>query len=255
MTKLKKVILSFIFLSLCSGSTAFSYAKDKPLIFVAEELPPYHFIDSKGHACGALVELVQAVLAKAELSGTIEIQPFARGYKTTQTQKNTFMFSLLKTPNREAMFQWVGQTYKSTAVLVGLKSRQDIKLLSLESAKPYIVGTIRGYHSDHFLHKKGFTEQENLSLSVTSKQMWSMLFNGRIDLVLTNYMALDREITQAGFDASNIAPYLSLANFPTELYIATGLATSNKVIVRLASALAAIKKSGVYQQILTKYNL
>ncbi len=255
MSHIKPVTLAFIFLFLYLSSTLFSYAQDKPLLFLAEELPPYHFLDSEGHASGALVEIVQAMLAEAELSGTIEIQPFARGYKTTQTQQNTFMFSMLKTPNREARFQWVGQTYKSLAVLIGLKNRQDIKLHSLESAKPYIVGTIRGYHSDHFLHENGFTEQENLSLSVTSKHLWAMLFNKRIDLVLTNYMALDRDIKKSGFDANDIAPYLSLSNFPSELYIATGLTTSHNIIERLAAALEAIKKSGVYQQILTKYDL
>ncbi|MGB2742693.1 MAG: transporter substrate-binding domain-containing protein [Cognaticolwellia sp.] len=255
MTNIRQVYLSFIFLSLYSSTALCSYTQGNPLIFVAEELPPYHFINSDGHVSGALVEVVQAILDKAELPGKIEIQPFARVYKNTQTQQNTFMFSMLKTPNREAKFQWVGQTYKSTAVLVGLKNRQDIKLLSLESAKPYIVGTIRGYHSDNFLHENGFSEKENLSLSVTSKHLWAMLFNQRIDLVLTNYMALDREIKQSGFDSNEITPYLSLPNFPSELYIATGLTTPNEVIERLATALAAIKKSGVYQQILTKYDL
>lgn len=255
MTNIKKIVLSFIFLSLYSCSTLFSYAQDNPIIFVAEELPPYHFINSEGHVSGALVEVVKAMLEQAKLSGMIEIQPFARVYKNTQTQQNTFMFSMLKTPNREEKFQWVGQTYKSTAVLVGLKNRQDIKLHSLESAKPFTVGTIRGYHSDNFLHENGFSEKENLSLSVTSKHLWAMLFNKRIDLVLTNYMALDREIKQSGFDSNEITPYLSLPNFPSELYIATGLATSSEMIERLATALAVIKKSGIYQQILTKYNL
>ena len=246
-------------MSLCSllyfCSTTYSHAQDKPLTFLAEALPPYHYIDSQGQVTGALVEIVQAMLAQAQLAGKIEIQPFARSYQNTQNQHNTFMFSLLKTPDREKKFQWVGQTYKTSAVLVGLKDRHDLKLTSLESAKHYIVGTIRGYHADYFLHEHGFTEKKNLSLSVTSKHLWAMLFNKRIDLVLTNYMALDRDIKKAGFDENNIAPYLSIDHFPNELYIATSLATPKIIITQLASALAAIKKSGVYQAILTKYAL
>lgn len=242
-------------LILCSSVAAYSYAQETPLTFLAEALPPYHYIDNQGQVTGALVEITQAILAEANLPGSIAIQPFARSYQNTQNKKNTFMFSLLKTPDREKKFQWVGQTYKSSAVLVGLKNRQDIKLTSLESAKPYIIGTIRGYHADYFLHENGFTEQENLSLSVTSKHLWAMLFNERIDLVLTNYMALDRDINKAGFDAKSITPYLSLENFPNELYIATGLTTSKTIIEQLAQALAAIKKSGQYQSILTKYAL
>lgn len=255
MSVFNKLVLPLISLMLYTCSAQLSYAQEKPLTFLAEALPPYHYLDSKGEVTGALVEIVQAMLTQANLSGTIEIQPFARGYQAVKNHRNTFMFSLLKTPNRDNTFQWVGQIHESYAVLVGLKNRQDIKLSSLESAKPYIVGTIRGYHSDHFLHENGFTEQENLSLSVTSKHLWAMLFNKRIDLVLTNYMALDRDIEKAGFDANNITPYLALANFPNKLYIATGLTTPRATIERLATALSAIKESGIYQDILTKYAL
>ena len=250
-----KRILYLAFLLSYLFNSAYSFAQEKPLIFVAEELPPYHFINSEGQASGALVEIVQAVLNHANLPGKIKIQPLVRGFKATQIHKNTFMFSMLRTADRETEFQWVGQTYKSSAVLIGLKGRLDINLRSLESAKHYVVGTIRGYHSAYFLHENGFKEKENLSLSVTSKHLWSMLFNGRIDLVLTNSMALDKEITQAGFDATSIAAYLSLTDFPSELYIATGLTTSSTVIEQLSQALSAIKASGAYQEILTKYGL
>lgn len=255
MSLFKNAFFSLFSLLLCSSSTTYSYAQDESLTFLAEALPPYHYIDSQGQVTGALVEIVQAMLTEANLPGKIQIQPFARSYQNTQNQSNTFMFSLLKTPDRTEKFQWVGQTYKSIAVLVGLKGRQEIKLLSLESAKSYIVGTIRGYHSDYYLHEHGFTEKDNLSLSVTSKHLWAMLFNKRIDLVLTNYMALDRDIKKAGFDANNITPYLLLDNFPNELYIATGLTTPKATIEQLAQALITIKNSGLYQGILTKYAL
>lgn len=235
--------------------TSYVYAQEPPLIFLAEDLPPYHYIDSEGRVAGALVEIVQAMLTQANLTGKIEIQPFARSYHNTQNQENIFMFSLLKTPDREDKFQWIGQTYQSSAVLVGLNDSKDIKLSTLEDAKAFTVGTIRGYHSDHFLQENGFLENKNLSLSVNNKQMWGMLFNNRIDLVLTNNMAIDIEIKKAGFDAEKVTSYLSLSNFPSELYIATGLKTSKVINEQLSTALLAIKKSGVHQAILANYNL
>lgn len=250
-----EVLMPRLLLLMCLLFAHTSFASQKPLLFLAEELPPYHFTNSHGQADGALVEVVQAVLKQANLKGSISIQPFARSVQATKTHANTFMFSLLKTPNRSKQFQWIGEMYRSYAVLVGIKNREDIKLSSLEDAKLFTVGTIRGYHSDHYLHKEGFRESNNLSLSVTSKHMWAMLFNGRIDLVLTNYMALDRDIKMAGFDAQRISPYLSLVNFPNQLNIATGLTTSNDTVQQLTKALMAIKKSGIYQEILTKYDL
>jgi len=255
MSVIKTIALSSVFLSLYLCSVALSYAQEKPLLFLTEALPPYHFIDSKGEVTGAFVEIIQATLVQANITGKIEIQPLARTYKATKSQSNTFMLSLLKTPNRENEFQWVGQIYESYAVLVGLKNSSEIELSALESAKPYMVGTVRGYHSEYFLRENGYVENKNLSLSVTSKHLWAMLFNKRIDLVLTNYMALDQDIKKAGFDANKIKPYLSLPNFPNKLHIATGLTTPTATVERLSEALSTIKKSGLYQRILTKYNL
>ncbi|AZQ86015.1 transporter substrate-binding domain-containing protein [Colwellia sp. Arc7-635] len=255
MSVIKTITLSTISLSLYLCCVVLSHAQEKPLLFLTEELPPYHFIDSQGEVAGAFVEIIQATLVQANLSGKIEIQPLARTFKATKNQSNTFMLSLLKTPNRVDDFQWVGQIYESYAVLVGLESRPEIELATLESAKPYMIGTVRGYHSEYFLRENGYVENENLSLSVTSKHLWAMLFNKRIDLVLTNYMALDRDIKKAGFDAANIKPYLSLPNFPNKLHIATGLTTPAVTVEKLSVALSEIKKSGLYQNILTKYNL
>ena len=132
----------------------------------------------------------------------------------------------------------------------------DHKFINYEQMRIVFMGTPEfAVPSLKILHENGFEEDDNLSLSVTSKHLWAMLFSNRIDFVLTNYMALDRDITKAGFDANNIAPYLSLPNFPNELHIATGLSTPKATVKRLAKALSEIKKSGIYQTILTKYDL
>ena len=225
------------------------------LRFVAEDLPPFHFINKENELDGFLVEVVQALLIQAKLTGTIELVPFARAYNATKIVENTFMFSLLKTPVRNNKFKWVGQSYKTQAFLVGLKNRQDIELNSLNDAKALNVGTIRGYYSESFLKGAGFKEKQNLSLSVKYEHMWNMLFKRRIDLVLTNFIALDREITSIGLDATKISPYLEVKNFPGELYIATGIKTSDKRVSQLRVALAKIKKNGHYQEILDKWQL
>ena len=63
------------------------------------------------------------------------------------------MISLMKSTERKNHFQWLGQIYKSTAFLVGLRNRTDINLSNIEDAKSFVVGTIRGYHSEKYLRK------------------------------------------------------------------------------------------------------
>ena len=237
-------------LALCAASLS-----AQSLRFVAEELPPFHFTNEHNQVDGALVDVLRAVLSQAGLKGEVELVPFARAYNITKNTENAFLLSLLKTPVRDDDFKWVGQSYKTRAFLVGLKNRADINLGSLDDAKAYNVGTIRGYYSETFLKQAGFKEKQNLSLSVKYEHMWQMLFKGRIDLVLTNYIALEREIASIGLNAGEIGRYIQVKNFPDELYIATGLKTRDKLVEQLRTALGQIKADGRYRQILDKWQL
>jgi polar amino acid transport system substrate-binding protein len=230
-------------------------SKVGPLRFVAENLPPFHFLGTDNKPTGALVEVVQALTAQTGVAATIELMPFARVYQLTSHQPDVFMFSLLRSPSREKQFVWVGQTYKIEAYLVGLKIRDDLSLNSLDDAKNYVVGTIRGYHSDHFLRDAGFVVDDNLSLSTKYQRMWRMLFKGRIDLVFTNSIAHDRELTSIKLDPKDIKQYLVVSDFPNQLHIATNSATSKQTVKVLQNGLEQLKHTGRYQQIIDKWGL
>jgi polar amino acid transport system substrate-binding protein len=240
------LFISFSFTKFCFANT---------LLFVAENLPPYHYIDSDNKPNGVLVEVVRAILKVENFDADIVIMPFARSYRTTLNQTNVFMFSLLKTPARAEHFQWVGQTYKATAFLVGLRDRPDTNLTTLDDAKNYIVGTIRGYHSEEYLKQAGFNSDNNLYLSVRYEHMWQMLFKKRIDFILTNFLALEQEMKSIGYNKQDIKPYLELKDFPSELHIATGLTTPIQTIAKLKKAFETIKVNGTYKKIMTKWGL
>jgi polar amino acid transport system substrate-binding protein len=241
------VTLLLIFFSLQSHANQ--------LRFVAEDLPPFHFFDADKRPTGALVEIIETLMLRTKLSGSIELIPFARSYDLALKEQNTFMFSLMKSADREDQFQWVGQIYKSKAFLVGLRNRLNIDISNLEEAKSLVVGTIRGYHAEKYLQEKGFSTQNNLHLSVNYKHMWSMLFTNRIDYILTNFIAIDREMKSIGFNKSDIKSYVELHDFPGDLFIATGLSTTNKTVVVLSAALQKIKDDGTYKKIMDKWGL
>ncbi len=225
------------------------------LKFYAEDLPPYHYVDSEGKTTGALVEIVEALSKKAKINADIRLLPFARGYQLMLSNTNAFMFSLIRTKAREPHMQWVGKIYHSDAYLVGLKGREELQVKDLEAAKKFVVGTIRGYHSERFLKDAGFSLDHNLSLSVNYHLMWQMLFRRRIDYVLTNTVSLDTELTSLGLDTNEVDKYLAVKHFPSELFIVTHLATKKVVVDKIANALAAIKQDGEYQRIIDKWGL
>ena len=230
-------------------------ANEETLVFVAEDLPPYHSLDSFGQPKGALVDVVNALREYMSHPIRIQIKPFARGYSQTEREPNIFMFSLLKTNQREDNFRWVGQIYRIEAFLVGLKGRDELYITSLDEAKKHVIGTIRGYYSQHFLQEAGFNPEFNLSLSVNYQQMWQMLLKKRIDYILTNNVALDIELASIKVKREQIEQYFALKNFPSNLYIATSKMTDESLVRKMAIGLDKVKQSGEYQQIIQRWGL
>lgn len=249
---LKKLVTNLVTLVVI-GYSSFSFANQ--LQFVAEDLPPFHYYDESNKPTGALVDVIDALVNQTKLTYNIELMPFARSYDLTIKKQNVVMFSLMKSADRNEKFKWIGQSFKSKAFLVGLNNRSDIHIKKLEEAKSFVVGTIRGYHSAKYLENAGFTTQKNLHLSVNYKHMWNMLFEKRVDFILTNFVAIEREMNSIGHDKSEITPIIELHDFPGDLFLATGMSTSAETVTALSDALIHIKENGTYEKIMAKWGL
>lgn len=225
------------------------------LTFVAEDLPPFHFLDENKKPTGALVEVIEALMAHTKLPYEIKLMPFARSYGLTSTKPNVVTLSLMKSAERQNKFKWIGQSYKSRALLVALSSRTDINIVNLEQAKSFIVGTIRGYYSEKYLKNSGFTTQTNLHLSTNYKHMWNMLFEKRVDFILTNYVAINTELQSIGNSPNEIQPIIEIVDFPGDLFLATGLSTHDETVNTLSNAMVHIKQNGTYSNIINKWGL
>jgi polar amino acid transport system substrate-binding protein len=226
------------------------------LLFVAEDLPPYHFINQQGEKDGALYQIVLELIEQSGLDADIQLTPWARAYDMSLNQPNVIMISVLKTPVRQKHFQWIGEIYRAEAFFVKLKSRLDLHIHSLEQARNHVVGTIRGYGAEQYLRRNGFSEgRENLALSVEYHQLWGMLFKGRVDLLFTNTIGLEVEVPKAGFDPGLVEKTYAVSDFPDELHLATGPDTSEALVERLRDGLQQLKEQGIYHRILNDWGL
>ncbi|WP_333609196.1 substrate-binding periplasmic protein [Arsukibacterium sp.] len=77
------------------------------LYLFTEEYPPWNF-SLEGKVSGLNTELIQLALTKLNYQGHFEIIPWGRAQLFTQTQSNTCFYSAVRTPEREALYQWVG---------------------------------------------------------------------------------------------------------------------------------------------------
>ncbi|BED90128.1 hypothetical protein PspMM1_25960 [Pseudoalteromonas sp. MM1] len=243
-----------VILSICVFMLYSAICKAQTITFVAEDLPPYHFINQNNEPDGALIDLAKATIKHTKLTAKFEIMPMARIFYALEHNPNAVTLSLLKTPIREKQLTWLGESYFADAYLVSLKSHTD-EVSHLNHAKFYQVATIRGYSSATYLKNAGFVEGENLVLVSYYQQLWQMLYKKRIDFVLTNTLTLENELKRSGLNPNLIIKRIHLTDYPSKLYFSANKTLDKHTASAISHALNTLKENGEYQAILTKWQL
>ena len=69
--------------------------------------PPFSLRNERGQLEGYLIELVQGILAEADIQQEILAGPWERLIQEAQDKPNVLVFPLARTPEREKEFHWV----------------------------------------------------------------------------------------------------------------------------------------------------
>lgn len=93
-----KYILYSLFL-ICSV-----YVQAKEPILVVTELAPPNQVLINGEVAGEGTQFIRDIFAEADLTPNIQMYPWARAYKIADELKNTFIYSLARTVEREGNF-------------------------------------------------------------------------------------------------------------------------------------------------------
>ncbi|KAF7764144.1 hypothetical protein PCIT_b0063 [Pseudoalteromonas citrea] len=164
----------------------FTHADEPQLQVVTEEWVPYNFTNNDGEIDGRATKKIREVLADAGISYDIQSYPWARSMKLAQTDRNTMIYSIYRTPEREKLFQWACPLLQPVKeYLFKLKTRKDISLTSLDDAKQYLVSVVRGSVSNEFLIKNGFENGTNIDITADPSSSPRKLLAGYTDLIMT----------------------------------------------------------------------
>lgn len=74
---------------------------------------------------------------------SLGIYPWARAYQMAQDAPNVLIYSIGRNEQREALFKWVGVIAPYDVYLYRLKSRPEVKVLSMNDIRNYRVGAVR----------------------------------------------------------------------------------------------------------------
>jgi len=225
---------------------------DSDVVFVTEYLPPYQIVDKRNQLINGTSHAVVVELAKrANIQPSFLVMPWARAYKTALEQKDTFIYSMARSPQRENRFHWIGQLRQLKFHFYGLSENQQHVNLALREIMNQKVATIRGSIEQDLLQQVGFTEEKNLIVTDSYPSAWKMVIKGRANLVygseyIAKAMPSTLEVDEGAFKV------LYTLNQVLDLYIAANKNTSPKLLVTMKDAYENMQYEGALESIVAK---
>ena len=221
-------------------------ARTETLTVLTEEWPPVSF-SGNGEATGMAVDVVREMLRRTGRKLEIEVVPWVRGFKQASEMPNVLLFSVARTPEREALMTLIGPLL--TARTEMYQKRGNVwKERTGDDLRQGVVGTYRASVFEKIARENGFS---NFELTTTPDRSARMLLNGRIDLWIDSSVSARSIIQVSGGNPTDLETVLTLD--VTELMLGVSRGTLAKVVYELEDALHAMKADGSYQRIFRRW--
>lgn len=171
---------------LCCAQAWAQPAATVPLRVVGFPYPPFMALDERGKPAGPMVELVSEAFRRMGQSASIELLPLARALLQVETGDAAAMFTVKKTPEREAKYLFSSEPvlFQDYVIFVASDStlafRGDLNTLSMSSIG-VVAGTSYGAIFDAAARQGTF---KKLELTGSHEANFRKLLAGRMDAVV-----------------------------------------------------------------------
>ena len=211
----------------------------EPLTVYTENYPPYNMYNADQSAIvGKSTDIVRQLFAQADIDYQLQLVPWARALRNAKVHANTAVFSMARTPEREAFFHWIGPLIVNRWVFMA-RQEDHIVIDSLADIKGRRIGTYRSDISFKYLTDRGFT----VDITSYDKQNAGKLKRKRIDLWSTGLLLGPYLADAQGIDGlavvntSNGDPFVFIES---GMYLGINKDTPIAVYQRLQQAFEAI---------------
>jgi len=207
-------------------------SKENELKVVTENWPP--FIVKGKEVSGIVTKNIKEILALTDIKYSINLYPWARSLHLATTKPNVLIYSIYRTKQREAKFNWLCPIYKSTAIHAYKLASNKININSLESIRTGVVGVMRGDHGYSFFVQEGFKEGVNLDLSSNEEINLKKLILGRVDVVIQAKESLNYRLESIGVKNLDMVSGLAIGHGESvEHCMAVSLGTKPEILEKL----------------------
>jgi polar amino acid transport system substrate-binding protein len=216
-----------------------------------ENLAPLNFQDDLGPQ-GFSVDLLRLVAAAAGHPLALKVLPWQRAVQMAEAQPASVLFSLTRTPEREAQFQWVGPITQRRILVYKLASRTDLTLAQLGELGGARIGVVRDSATDRQLQAAGLKPGLQLEHGLDDATNVRKLLAGRMAYVALLDWAAAFHLRQLKLPYATLQPALELDVTKSYWY---GLRPDGDAALarRLQAELDAIKRDGRYERMKQRY--
>lgn len=206
---------------------------DKDIRIVTEHLAPFQITANKVLVGGTVGLPVKQLLADLLPDTQIEVLPWARAYQIALRRPNTVIFSLVRTPEREDKFIWIGKVAHVPMKLIALKASELQPVSKLSELNDIPIGVKRLDAVTIWLASQGLEfDKELIEVSNTTTTM-QLLEKGRIEVIPSTNQVIDFYCQTAGCKRSDFKTIYTFQEFSEELYLAVSLGSDEKLVEEL----------------------
>jgi polar amino acid transport system substrate-binding protein len=201
---------------------------------------------------GSTIDILNVLLKENNIETTVEYMPWARAYKIAETTPNTIILSMVRTPERENKFEWIGVVSQLSRVFISLKNRPENFVINKEQAKKKIVAVERNALSHIELLKQGFTVDKNLYIVSSIKQAFKLLIKGKVDLIYHDPVVIEDYIDKESQSNEKITYAPVIPQNQRMSYIAINKNSNVKLVKKLKLSMDKFSKTERYKELINQ---
>lgn len=219
---------------------------------VTEYLTPYQVKNADGSLGGFSTEVVKAIFKQANITPHFVVMPWARAYEVAKSEKNTMIFSIARTEERDELFHWLGGLTKEKLYFWGLKKNFSKAINNISQLKNFHIAASRNSNISQYLLKENFN---NIYFITVEEQSMKMFYSNRIDLLIETELNIKYRTEKLGFDFNKMRKLIAIDELNNDLSIAMNLQSDLQLVLQLQQAYSEIKQKGIIKSLKKKWSI
>ncbi|WP_157670377.1 ABC transporter substrate-binding protein [Chitinibacter sp. GC72] len=216
-----------------------------------EEFAPYNYTEKRQFK-GMANQILDRIMALSQLNIRRESVPWLRAVQQNQNNPASLIYTIVRTPQRENQYLWVGPYDDCDVVFMKLKSRSDIQLGSIKEAEKYYSGAARGAAAAQILQGMGYDMSRVDTSSPEEIRTVKMLYAKRFDLSAGMLLPHIYSARKLKLDASQLTAVQTIAK-GGGCYFGFNPKVNPDTFNRFKDTFQQLKNSGELEKIRSQY--